>query len=114
VDLARSALYVLHMAGVTALLVGFGLQLAAGRRAMATMMLHGALTQLVTGLALVAVNEADDRELNHTKIAVKLGVTVVVLALVYLNRERDRVPDGVFFGAFALVLTNIALAFGWN
>ena len=113
-DLARSALYVLHMAGVAALLVGFGLQLLGGGRALATMMMHGAGAQLVTGLALVAVNEADDRELNHTKVGVKLGITVVVLAIVYLNRERQRVPDGVFFGALALVLVNIGLAFGWN
>lgn len=113
-DLARLALYVLHMAGVAALLVGFGLQLLEGGRKMATMMMHGAGAQLVTGLALVAVNNADDRDLDQTKIAVKIGVTVVVLALVYLNRERERVPDTVFFGALGLVLANIALAFGWN
>lgn len=113
-DLARQALYVLHMAGVAALLVGFGLQLLEGGRKMGTLMMHGALAQVVTGLSLVGVIEADDRELNHTKIAVKIGVTVVVLGIVYLNRERERVPNAVFFGAFGLVLANIAIAFGWN
>ncbi len=113
-DLLNSVLYVLHMAGVAALLVGFGLQIAGDTRTMSTLMLHGAATQLVTGLALVGVKEADDEPLNHTKIAVKIGITVVVAALVYLNRERDRVPEGVFYGALCLVLLNISLAFGWK
>lgn len=111
---ARVVLYMLHMLGVAALLGAFALQVAHGGRGLPTAALHGAAAQLVTGVALVGIAEADDRELNYTKIAVKLGVTLVVAILVLANRKRDSIPEGLFMGAFGLVLLNIGLAFGWN
>ena len=34
---------------------------------------HAASAQLITGLALVGVNEADDRDLDHAKVADETG-----------------------------------------
>lgn len=111
---ARIVLYALHMLGVAALLAAFALQVAQGGRGLPTAALHGAAAQLVTGLALVGLAEADERDLNYVKITVKLAVTLIVVVLVLANRKRDAVPEGVFMGAFGLVLLNIGLAFGWN
>ena len=111
---ARLVLYMVHMLGVAALLGAFALQVSRGGRGLPVAALHGAATQLVTGLALVGVNEADERELNYAKITVKLGITLTVMILVIANRRRDAVPEGLFMGAFGLVLVNIGLAFGWN
>ena len=111
---ARIVLYALHMLGVAALIGAFAVQVSQGGRGLPKAALHGAATQLVTGLALVGVAEADDRELNYAKIAVKFAITLTVIALVLANRKRESVPEGLFMGAFALVLVNIGLAFGWN
>jgi hypothetical protein len=114
VTAARYALYFLHIVGVVAIIVGFGVQVAGGGRGMPKVALHGAATQLLTGVALVGVREADDLPVNMTKISVKLGITLVVLVLVAANRKRDPVPEGVFYGALGLVLVNVGLALGWN
>ncbi len=54
-------------------------------------MLHGALTMLVTGVALVGLREAQGADLNHVKIGIKLAVLVVILALVYVKRDDEHV-----------------------
>ena len=54
-------------------------------------MLAGAITQVVTGLALVGVREATDLGVNNVKIAVKLGLAVVVLvAAIVAHVQRRR------------------------
>lgn len=111
---ARVVLYSLHMLGVAALIAGFAVQLSRGGRGMPVVALHGAATQLVTGLALIGVAEADDRHVNYAKIAVKFSITVTVMILVLANRKKADVPEGLFMGTFGLVLVNIGLAFGWN
>lgn len=78
--------------------------------------LHGALTALVTGVAMVGLASADvvDEDLDSTKIAVKLVILLVVLGLVVVGRRRpERVTVG-WLGAIAgLVVTNVAIAVIW-
>ena len=40
-------------------------------------MLHGSLTLLITGLALVALEEIGPDPVNHLKIAIKLVITAI-------------------------------------
>ncbi len=110
----RIALLVIHVAGMALLIGGFVLQTMAGERRFLPAIFHGAGLQLVTGLLLVGVNEAEDRDLNHAKIAVKLLVALVVVGLTHANRRRDPVPTGLFFGAFALAALNAIVAYSWN
>ncbi|MFC9789625.1 hypothetical protein [Rhodococcus sp. NPDC127528] len=53
-------------------------------------MLHGAILQVVSGLALVGLNEANDATLNHTKVAVKLVIAVVILVLAVVGLRQPK------------------------
>ncbi|MBH5336485.1 hypothetical protein IHE55_17560 [Streptomyces pactum] len=107
----------LHIIGIAALLGGFLGQTKALRTGEARMlpgMLHGALTMLVTGVALVGLNQADDNSVNNVKIAVKLALLVVILALVYVKRDEEKVPSGVMGAVGLLTTANIFIAVLWT
>ncbi|MFD1830433.1 MULTISPECIES: hypothetical protein [Streptomyces] len=107
----------LHIVGIGALLGGFMTQMkamGAGEARIVPAMLHGALTMLVTGVALVGLNEADDQAVDHVKIGVKLALLVVILALVYVKRDEERVPAPVFGTVGLLTVANIFIATMWT
>ncbi len=106
----------LHIIGIAALLGGFLTQtkaMSAGEARVVPAMLHGAWTMLVTGLALVGLNQADDQEVNNTKIGVKLAVLLAILVLAYVNREEERVNSRVFGAIGLLTVANIFIATTW-
>ena len=73
-------------------------------------MVHGALTQLVTGLLLVGLAEMGDGQVNHLKVGIKLAVLVVIAVLVFTNRRKEALPDGQFWAILGLTLANTAVA----
>ncbi|UED84565.1 hypothetical protein [Streptomyces profundus] len=105
----------LHIIGIAALLGGFLEQVRSiktGEVAVTSGMLHGAANMLITGIALVGLNQADDQEVNNTKIAVKLGILVVILALVYVKRG-EKVSPAIFGAIGVLTAANIFIATIW-
>ena len=78
-------------------------------------MLHGALTQLVTGVLLVGIAEsgAVDEELNMTKIAVKLVVVLIITVLAFVGRKKPMPQTGMWAAIGALTLLNVVLAVFW-
>jgi hypothetical protein len=115
VEIVYDVLVVLHFLGLASLIGGWLVQTrAAGERRVVPAMLHGALTQLVTGLAIVGLGEAGlDREYDYPKITVKLLVTAVVVLLVWVNRRKSAIPDGLFFIIGGLSILNVAVAVIW-
>ncbi|MBB5788240.1 hypothetical protein [Jiangella mangrovi] len=109
---------VLHFFGLASLLGGIMVQLSArGGRVVNLAMLHGALTQLVTGVALVGMGEAVDslgKDVNQAKIGVKLVVVLIVTALCFAYRKRTSIADGVFFALFGLSAANVVIAVFWT
>ncbi|MBN3931145.1 hypothetical protein IQ279_16160 [Streptomyces verrucosisporus] len=106
----------LHIVGIGALLGGFMTQMkamGAGEARIVPAMLHGALTMLVTGIALVGLNEADGQAVDHVKIGVKLTLLVVILGLVYVKRDEERLPAPLFGTIGLLTLANIFIAVMW-
>jgi hypothetical protein len=108
---------VLHLVGM-AVVVGSWLTVVRAPRLLPGM-LHGALTQLVTGIALVGMRESGvaeaDVPLDNAKIAVKLAVTLVVTVLLWVNRKRgDDVPAGVVHAVGGLALLNVFVAVLWE
>jgi hypothetical protein len=77
-------------------------------------MLHGALTMLVTGAILVGLNEADGHPVNAVKIGVKLALLVVILGLVYVRRDDEKLPAAVFGTVGALTAANVFVAVLWT
>ena len=78
---------------------------------------HGALLQLVTGLALVGVNEAGDGDVNHLKVGIKLLIALVIAVLAFIGQRRykkdEKVPAGLAHGVGILTIINIAVATMW-
>lgn len=106
-----------HVLGIAVLLGGFFYQLkaaSAGEARILPGMLHGALTMLVTGLALAGLNEADDVSLNNTKLGVKTAVLLVILVLVYAKRKDEKVSAAVFWAIGGLTAVNVFLAVLWT
>lgn len=113
-DLLRQLLLFVHILGFAALLGGLFVQLSATERSVNSLMRDGVGTAFLAGLALVGVLEAGDEPVNHAKVGVKLLIGLVALVLVMANVRKDRIPNGVFFGIFALTLANIAVAVFWS
>ena len=81
---------VLHFLGLSLILGAFFVQLGRKQGFQFGTMLIGAITQLVTGLAMVGLAEASgDSDLSYTKIAVKTIFAVVVLVAVIIARSRQ-------------------------
>jgi hypothetical protein len=116
-DVLINVFVALHIIGIAALLGGFLTQMkamGAGTARFVPAMLHGALTMLVTGVALVGLNQADDHSVNNIKIGVKLAVLVVILALVYIKRDEEKAEKGVFAAVGGLTVANILIATLWT
>jgi hypothetical protein len=107
----------LHIIGIAALLGGFLTQMKAmgqGTARYTPAMLHGALTMLVTGVILVGLNQADDQTVNNIKIGVKLALLIVILGLVYVKRDDEKVDKGLFGLVGALTTANVFIAVLWS
>ncbi|NLT29321.1 MAG: hypothetical protein GXX86_02520 [Propionibacterium sp.] len=105
---------ILHFIGWAALFGGLFVQLKESRPVVNAAMLHGALTQLITGVILVGLLEAVfDAEVNHIKIGIKLLVTIVITVLVIANRRKEFIPKGLWAILLVLTVGNAALAVLW-
>jgi uncharacterized membrane protein YeaQ/YmgE (transglycosylase-associated protein family) len=83
------ALIIFHFLGLALIIGSFALQLRRKQGFEFGTMLIGAITQLVTGLALVGLLQVSGEEVNNAKIAVKLIFAIVVLVAVLVARSRQ-------------------------
>ena len=113
-EFVRHLLVLLHLVGFAALFGGAFVQVRARPRVVSAAMLHGAITQVVTGLLLVGVREGLDLEVDQVKIGVKLAVTLVIAVLVWVNRRKTSIPGGLFGSVLLLTLANAAIAVFWT
>ena len=119
--IVKSFLVVLHLVGLSALLGGFLVQIKALRAKTAEILpaiVHGAWTAFVTGLLLVGVREWElslggGHDLDHSKIAIKSVVALVVLVLVMLNRKKKPVSGSALGTIGGLTFLNVVLAVFW-
>jgi len=117
----KSFLVVLHLVGLSALLGGFLVQIKALRAKTAEILpaiVHGAWTAFVTGLLLVGVREWElslggGHDLDHSKIAIKSVVALIVLVLVMLNRKKKPVSGSALGTIGGLTFLNVVLAVFW-
>jgi len=113
-DFLEHTLIVLHFIGLASLLGGFLVQIKTTPRVVNNAMVHGILTQLVTGILLVGIAESGDDPVDHAKIGVKLTVAVIVAVLVFANRKRDVLSTGAWALIGGLTIANIVVAVFWN
>ena len=92
-DLVYDVLVALHLLGMAAI-VGGWFALRTGSTHFPASLVWGARLQLLTGLLLVGLREMDDMAVNHAKIGVKLGLSIlVVVAAELANRRGKRGAD---------------------
>jgi hypothetical protein len=113
-DFLRDLLLFLHIIGLAALFGGLFVQIKSDPRVVNNAMLHGILTQLVTGLLLVGVLEGSDADVNHAKVGVKLLVALVIGVLVVVNRKKTALPNGLYLALLGLTVLDIGVAVFWH
>ena len=109
-EILHNIFLLLHFVGFAALFGGAFVQIKTPSRSVNPAMWHGALTMLVTGLLLVTSLELGDGTVNHMKVGIKLLVVIAIFVLVLLNRKKENVSDGVYWGIFGLTLLNAIIA----
>ena len=113
-EFLEHTLVVLHFIGLASLLGGFLVQIKTSPRVVNNAMVHGIITQLVTGVLLVGIAESDDVAVDHAKVGVKLTVAVIVAVLVFANRKRDVLSTGAWALIGGLTIANIVVAVFWR
>ena len=63
---------------------------------------------------LLAAIEADDGEVNNTKIAVKGVIALVILILVMANLRKERIATGLWALLLLLTVANVCVAVFWR
>jgi Ca2+/Na+ antiporter len=123
-DVLHSVTLVAHFIGLAAIVGPFVMQARWKGQYAFSVVLGGAITQLVTGLVLVGLAEMggdDDGPLNYAKIGVKLTIAVIIFVAALLGYLKQRKSEGgggrellpFFHTAGGLALVNIALAVFW-
>ncbi|MBB5633580.1 hypothetical protein BKA04_001803 [Cryobacterium mesophilum] len=108
---------ILHFVGLASLLGGVLVQVKdtiAGKGRIIAAMIHGALTQLVTGILLVAFIEMGGGSINNGKIGTKLAIVLLITVLVFLFRKKAAAPSWVIWVIGAFTLANICIAVLWH
>jgi hypothetical protein len=115
VETLRHVVVYLHLIGFALLLGGAVAQYLTGKIRINLPMLGGAATSVVTGLVLAAPWGLEpDEKLNYVKLTVKLVVGLMILAMTFFSRKREKVNRGHFLSIIGLALLNAGVAVLWH
>ena len=112
-DVAAQIFLFIHLVGFAALFGGLFVQVRSNPRVVNNAILHGVLTQLVSGLVLFGLLEAMDTQPDHMKYGVKLLVVLVIAVLAFINRRRT-LSSPTFLAMALLTLLNVGVAVFWH
>ncbi len=123
-ELTRLVLLVTHFIGLAAIIGAFILQMPRRSGFDFSPVLVGSIVQLVTGVALIAVNELGGTDIDRAKAFTKLAIALVVLAaaIVGVVRERafkrtertDAALRPVLWIAGVAAIVNVVVAVFWR
>ncbi|WP_016932947.1 hypothetical protein [Rhodococcus sp. R1101] len=115
-DIAIKIFLILHFIGLAGI-IGSWLAVIKDPRVVAGM-LHGAILQVVSGLALVGLNEANDADLDHMKIGIKLLVALAILVVAIIGMKKEKQNPGstatLAHVAGGLGILNVIIAVAWT
>lgn len=114
-DIVYKLLLVLHFIGWAIVLGGTAVSIR--EKVLNPGVLHGVLTALVTGVAMVGLASADvaGSEPNNTKVAVKLLVALVITAVVFVGQKNPaKVTRAMLATIMGLTTVNVAVAVLWT
>ena len=113
-QIVQHLLVLLHLIGFAALLGGLLVQVRAKEPEVNASMLNGSFTLLLTGLALVTVEELGADQVNYVKITIKLLLMAVIVVLVAKNRKFATIPRGLWGLIGGLTIANAVVAVLWQ
>jgi len=112
--------YILHMLGILGILVLLLVQGSKKPRKFNTGVLHSAATALVAGLIMVGLrhplnadNPTEWPLFNNTKIAVKLGIVLIILVIGYRQNKKSVFTTKTWATMLGLTVANIVIATAW-
>lgn len=111
----HSILLLLHLLSMAILIGGFTSQIGTTTKAITPGQRHASLSALITGLLLVGLIEMSPTEanpLNHAKIALKLLITLSLVATTLSKRAKRPWTEG-WLSTGILGLTNTCIAVLW-
>jgi energy-coupling factor transporter transmembrane protein EcfT len=113
--------YILHMLGILGILVLLLAQGSKKPRKFNVGVLHSAATALLAGLVMVGLqhplnadNPTEWPLYNNTKIAVKLGIVLIILVLGYRQNKKSVFTTGTWATMLGLTVANIVIAYSWH
>jgi hypothetical protein len=99
---------------MAALFGGLFVQVKAEPRVINNAIVHGILTQLVSGVLLLGILESGDEPVDHAKYGVKLLVALVIGGIVLVQRKKPALSGGGYLALLLLTVLNIAVAVFWR
>ncbi len=113
----RGIVVIIHLIGFATLFGAWLVEAAARRMRFTRLMTVGMVIALVAGLALAAP-WGISYDLNYVKLGVKLGILIVIGALLGIGTARQRrngsVPPVMFWLVGILTLVNVCIAVLWR
>jgi cytochrome bd-type quinol oxidase subunit 2 len=113
-EIVYNIVLVLHFVGLAMLLGAFLLQLTSKEKSVTRWMFDGAMTQLLTGLIMVGMIEGgamgESETVNHTKIAIKLVIVLVIAVLAAVGRRKQQPQPALWLIIGLLALANVVIA----
>lgn len=109
----RLILLYAHLIGFALLLGGAAAQYVTGRIRINSLMLWGAVIQVLTGIGLSAPLRDGD-EPAPAKLVTKLVIGLMIFVMVFFSRKREQVNRGHFLAIIGLTLVNAAVAVFWR
>lgn len=110
---ARLILLFAHIISFSAVIGALVLQTREPKKHVTRVMRDGAGIALVTGLALVVVIRADGGDVDGMKIAAKLGVAVVLVAVTAAAARRTQISQVLWALLLVLAVADVGLAVFW-
>ena len=116
-EILRHIVVFIHLTGFAVLFGAWAVEAFGGRRRFTRLMSIGMTIAAVAGLALAAP-WGIEYDLNYVKLGVKLGVLLVIGALLGIGTSRQRRSGGLapamFWAVGVLTLFNAAIAVIWR
>ncbi len=116
-EILRHIVVFIHLTGFAVLFGAWAVEAFGGRRRFTSLMTIGMTIAAVAGLALAAP-WGIEYDLNYVKLGVKLGVLLVIGALLGIGTGRQRktgaVPSAMFWSVGVLTLLNAGIAVIWR
>jgi len=112
----NTALLIIHILCVLAILVLLLLQSNKSPRKLNPGILHAGGTALIAGLAMVGMYSSvhPDETLNHTKYGIKLLVLLAILIIGYRNVKKPVLSKNIWLSLIGLTLANVLIATLWH